>query len=293
MATTGSSQGGYYSSAAIGSTALACFRDDGPLIYRGRYVTRDLPPREADANLAIGIALHEMVEGWGLDGQPGESPIGRSRLTTVEYRGKPLGRRQGATWDAAVAEHGPGGVILAHERALALNLYLSLLTPRTPMEEQAADLIRTATAREAEVFWRHESGLECRSKHDLRGDAWFADIKSYGRPIPPAERYGDGLARFGGIYQLGLYDLGFESATGLPAEKIFHLVASKEPPYEWGCFEIDAEDIAIARRQVGRDLAELSWCYENDKWWRRAADESQSASLPAWWRRKHEERIWI
>lgn len=280
----------YFDSPALGSTALACFRDS-PLLFFGLHVAKTIK-KEAAPALAVGSYLHSLLETHQLDHEPGIQSEPGFVLVAA-------GARRGTVWDAAVEKHGERSLILARERALALDLYRPLMSPRTPGEEACAEQIRSASGREIEHFWRHSTGLELRCKLDLAvnldpvsGDAWFADIKTRKGLIPTAEEYGRSLASYGapGLLQLSLYDLGFEDLTGAPAERIYHLVASKEPPHEWQRFEIDPEDIRLGKIQVERDLIQLAECFETGEWHRH--EEEQPASLPNWWRRQYEEQTY-
>lgn len=140
---------------------------------------------------------------------------------------------------------------------------------------------------ELSCYWTDpETGVECRCRPDWwRHDGIIVDLKTCLDASP--EGFQKSIFSWRYHVQHAFYMDGIKAALEqgggeMPAPKAFVFVAvEKTAPYAVGVYALDAESVAIGRRDYREDLATFAECQRTGEW-PAYSNKIQSISLPDW-----------
>lgn len=143
--------------------------------------------------------------------------------------------------------------------------------------QPARDLVTSAQA-ELSVFWTHPIGLEMKSRLDLLGSNFVADLKTAADITP--EGFGRAAHRYGYGVQGALYQ---DAAQALTGSKLpYYIIAvEKCEPFDVAVYELGDDILAMGRSQYCDNLRKVKACRESGEW-PGIAPSVQSLEFPPW-----------
>lgn len=205
------------------------------------------------------------------------------RFRTTVVRGPEGDGRTKAVRDARVALEAAGKTVVApaeYNRIIAMrDRLLAHATVQQLLE-------RAFSPTELSIVWDAD-GLLCKARLDLPIPSLgtILDIKT-ARDARPSE-FAKAVFNFGYARQAAHYLNG--TAVHWPAtfDLFVYVVVESEPPHEVAVYELDADALELARREVDMLRARYRACIETGEWPGYDVDV-QRIGLPAWGRGTHE-----
>jgi exodeoxyribonuclease VIII len=236
----------YFALDAINNGRLADFRRS-PAACRLRLAEPIEPTRAMILGTAVHVALLES-ERFGETYAP------------LEFDGR---TKEGKAERAANAERGAIGLSSDDYRA-ALAMAHSLYT-----HPRVRRLIEQANEVETSAVWGEPAKARlCKSRRDLVGPGWIADVKT----TADLDRFSPWAVTDLGYYrQAAWYKWGSE-VLGSPVDHFFLAVVSNTPPYESALFRVADETMAAGQIETQRLLAAYLRCEEMQTWPRHVAE---------------------
>lgn len=238
---------------------------ESPRLYRGRFITREFPPKQSEA-FDFGKAAHAMV----LEDRRVYVPIPPDALSRK-------GRRQGAAWDAFKAQH-VGKILLKTEQQVALEFMVAEIR-RHP---RASRIVNCQGVREQTIHWTDaETGLPMKCRLDIM--PWpltfLADLKTCESVDP--HKWATAVRENGYHRQQDTYQ---DAAEALLGERppFFFVPCMKSAPYTVKVRDL-SDDLADLARHENRDaIRRLVECMETDNWDEPNYGEIETTHKPRW-----------
>ncbi|QDQ93731.1 recE [Rhodococcus sp. WB9] len=158
----------------------------------------------------------------------------------------------------------------------------------------AAALLESGTP-ELSMYWDDpDTGARLRCRPDwmpnltVNGRTVIVDYKSSTSANP--DKFAKSAADFGYAQQAPFYIDGLIE-LGIADDPIFlFVVQDKNPPYLVSVIELHSDDIEVGR-QLNRKAVDLFAACMETGLWPDYSDDVHLVSLPAWWRRQHENQL--
>lgn len=251
----------------VSNSALSDFRQSVPMYYL-RHVLGEMK-REPTDEMNLGTALHAVTL------EPDTFNDSVCVAPEVDRRTK-YGKEVFAEFEAMSA----GRTIITSEQASRCQAMRDALLQHS----QARLAINAPGPVEQPIRWQHaETSLWVRNLLDKFAQkiGIVIDIKTSKDPSPAA--FARSIVNFGYHCQAALYLRGVREVYGVDAEFLFVVVGS-QPPFEVGCYCLDADALALAGRMNEAALTELRQRIDSGDWSSRQANRVTSLSLPNWYR---------
>jgi hypothetical protein len=264
----------YHARSEWSSTQLKCLREEGPLMFRRRYITGE-SPRQHKKAWDIGHVVHAaLLEPTGLVGLVDTPPA-----DVLAKNGARFGKKY-EEWLAAR----PDKIILtARELAECQTMADRVLSDTTAL----AMLRGMGGHSEYSVLWHDAvSGLDLRCRFDRfvpmpDGGCILVDIKT-ARDVTP-KGFARDAAKLGYHNQAALYWDGAVALGQAPSSWRFVAVQNCEP-YDCVCYELSHEDIMFGRAQNRQTLNELARRLGQDDWDPDTRGRLVPLQMPEWLR---------
>ncbi len=244
----------------LSNSMLGVFRQDGPEMFAGQYVTGTIPKKDTKA-FAEGRRRHLAILELDLF-QMLAVPIPTEALAKD-------GSRKGKAWDAFKAEHEARLQPLGQEPIFLKQSELAeIYGQRQAILRDFGPLIEKPGAVESSIFWRCPvtgAYLRCRPDKVIDcGDYWRVfDFKTAATTKPSKLYYH--VRDFGYANQHALYEDGLMAMDGKPVRFAF-LACENTPPYNPVAFEFDPDTVAAARERNYRDIERIEWSKATGVW---------------------------
>jgi exodeoxyribonuclease VIII len=258
----------YYGTKTLVSQSMLKDFIESPLLYHGRYVTREFPPRKTTDSLFIGKALHCLV----LEPQKFDEQF--LVVETTDRRTK-LGKENVALAEAA-GKFPLSQADLENLKCMADGVFV---------DEQASLLLEYPRLTEAAFRWTdEESGIECKAKLDALVPDSFSyalvvDLKSTRDPRP--KPFAKSCIEYGYDLQAAQYCRAAALFTGRPAVFAFIAIRS-EVPYDCWAYRLSNEWTAAAERKLSETLAALKHAQDTDYWFAPGQNKLTQLDPPGW-----------
>jgi len=251
----------YHARPEISNSMLSTLVNDGPRVYRDRYVTRTHKKEPTDA-MVIGTMVHTLFETGELAG------------IAVEQSG--LKSRNSKAWDSfAAASEAAGLIPVTAAMAETAELAWSELANNPKFIE-----ITDGLKRESSLIWRGECGLDLRCRFDAHEEGRVVDIKTTSGGIDVGSIVAT-IQEWGYYRQAGFYALGHFAAYGSFPTFVFAFV-QKNYPYESTLFQMPETWLVTGVNEVRERLADLVTRYALNDWERSTYGKIVTGDEPRW-----------
>lgn len=246
----------YHAHPSVSKSSLDLF-NRSPAHYK--FAARKDPTR----HMAIGTAIHCAL-------------LEPARFDT-DYLILDVADRRASEWREAKKQRGTDEHMLTRAEAdHVLGMQASVYA-----NERAAEMLNSPFDQaEVSVFARDpQTGVLCRARVDLLGQAWALDVKK------TQDARSDAFSRAIGNYryhvQAAFYSDVIEWATGLRIERFWFLAVEEQPPHACCVYALDDEAMAAGRQAYRDDLNRYAECVAADDW-PAYTDEPEFIGLPGW-----------
>jgi hypothetical protein len=239
-----------------------------PILFRKRWVTKEIPPDEGSPAMAFGRYFHTL----SLEGEDAAArgyavaPVCDKRTTA----GK-------ATYAAFLAESEGKQVISADDQALAWRMVKAI-------REKPSAVKLLAQGKPEVTFRQQMASFAIQARVDWFDDTvkdapMLIDVKS----VDSLEAFDAHFFKFNYFRQAAFYRLVVAKVLGLETfqPQFCYIVVEKNEPFQCAIRIPDAESLAIGTKEVMADLHRLKTCYDS-KDWPGEPDEARPVSLPEW-----------
>lgn len=257
----------YHASDAVGSHKLNDL-SPYPLLFKKRYVTREIPADAATPAMAFGRYFHTLS-------LEGEEAAKREYVVAPKCDRRTTEGK--ARW-AGFLEQAQGMTVIDEaDMTLAWRMVQSI--------REKPSAVKLLSTGKPEVTFRHQlASFAIQARVD-----WFID-EPKDAPMIVDVKTVDELAAFDAHYltfsyyrQAAFYRLVVAKLCGLETfqPQVCYLVVEKKEPFQVAIRIPDAESLAVGTKEVMADLAKLKDCYDSGIW-PGEPDEARSVSLPEW-----------
>lgn len=232
-----------------------------PELYHAKYIAKSILETTSPA-LQLGIALHEYVLEGGYHRTVTSPKFGNSKAAKAER-------------EAFLEENSGKNIITFEQSELVVRMAEALL---------ASEVCRTFLKMEGhteQVYrWTHSTGLKCKAKIDkvAAGAPIVIDLKSSSDATP------EGFAKSVGNYRYDIQGEFYCMAAG--ATHFANVVVQSSYPHITGLYQLDAEDLEKARREIDAAMERLAECYATGDWSNPWANKVTTIKVPKWVRRE-------
>jgi hypothetical protein len=261
----------YHDRPEISNSMLKVLIEEGPAVYRDRFVTRTECLGVSDA-MDIGTVIHAVF----LENKPWSE--------VCEFEPTGLKTRSGKAWDAFVDDVEWDG-------------RFAFLSSMRPILESAVDALRRNPAVEdmlvgmtPEVahFWRDtRSGLDLRCRFDAVDTDIVFDLKTTSKPIDEGS-LAKQIENMGYYRQAAFYTKGFRHLNGREPLAFVFCFVQVCAPYETALVTLTKEWIDDGEAEVDDALSDLASRMATNTWTRATYGQVVRLERPRWAKYKHE-----
>lgn len=240
--------------------------NQSPLHYWHAYLNPDRVRAAPTPSMVLGTAIHTAV-------------LEPDLLPAQFVRGEKFDRRTTAGKAAAAAfelEH-------AGKTVLEPDSYDAVLAVRDAVHRHplAAGLLRGGQAEQSFFALDQETGelVKCRVDYFNPEAGMIVDLKSTGDASPAG--FARSVANYRYHVQQPWYQDILKSLYGEAPPYWAFLAVETTPPYAIGVYFLEADDVALGRREARRDLRHIARCRAANHW-PDYGTEAQELELPGW-----------
>lgn len=287
----------YHAADAVSKTKVDTFRHN-PELYRGRFVTKEIPKPEPTEAMIIGNAVGALtLEGSGAFlARYAEMPEDAPRRPTQKQRGakKPSPETTAAIewWDDFAEQTRGKEVLTPAQRELVARCNVAIRNNKTFADLTATGQPEVTFRIQGQAFavqvrpdWWNEDGCSLTDGYPL-----VVDLKTIAElPQDDPEYLSRHIATYGYHRSAYLYPEITAHALGwkpeMPRPRFFLAFVEKQDPFHTEIVELTEFDVEVGQREVTHSLTQLRKCMTTGIWSTPQTDV-RKVSLPPWYIKK-------